>query len=191
MAAVPNLLGRRDYTRDEVRQLDEAGLLPDRWELIDGEIISRMGQNPPHARTVDHVCMRLRQAFGNQRVKEENPIEVAESDRLRNDPTLDVLVLAEDKAEYYDRHPRGDELLIAIEVADTSVQFDRTKNRRLYARAEVPEYWVLDVPNRRLTVHINPENGDYLDIVELNEQDTITTGDVQLLVAELLPKHSQ
>jgi len=186
MAAVPNLLGRRDYTRDEANELDAAGLLPDKWELIDGEIISRMGL-PPHARTVDNLCMRLRQAFGYARVKEEKPIEVAENDRRRNDPILDIAVLIEDKAEYYERHPAGGELVLAIEVAHTSLQLDRTKRRRLYARAGVPEYWILDLPGRRVLVHRVPDEGDYRDVLELGENDTLAIREFSSLVAELLP----
>jgi len=187
MAAVPNLLGRRDYTRDEANDLDAAGLLPDRWELIDGEIISRMGQNPPHARTVDNLCMRLRQAFGYARVKEEKPIEVAENDRRRNDPILDIAVLIEDKAEYYDRHPAGTELILAVEVSDTTVVLDRTKKRRLYARAGVPEYWIVDIPGRRVLVHRKPDAGDYGEMVDLGEDDDIALGDFYASVADVLP----
>src|SRR4051794_12428986 len=124
MAVVPNLLGRRDYSRDEVYQLHAAGLLPEKYELIDGEIINRMGQSPPHTRTIARLSRWLRKAFGDERVRDQFPIEVAESDRSRNDLIPDLVVVAEDKTEYEERHPRGDELLVAVEVSDTSLALD-------------------------------------------------------------------
>jgi len=188
MAAVPNLLGRTDYTRDEVTRLEEAGILTDRCELIDGELVSKMGQNPPHARSLQRIYAWLIRVFGVERVRNQAPIEVAEKDRRRNDPLPDIVVVAEDKPEYDERHPRGDELVLLVEVSDTSSRYDRTKKLSLYARAGVPEYWVLDVPKRRLTVYSELEGESYRRCQEVAEHDTVSLADFQSVVSDILPR---
>jgi Uma2 family endonuclease len=188
MAAVPNLLGRRDYTRDEVNRMEKAGLLTGRYELIDGELVDKMGQNPPHAQALRLVAIWLATAFGVSRVQWQIPMEVAPSDQRRNDPLPDIAVLKEFKVEYDERHPAGDELVLLVEVSDASSRYDRTKKVSLYAGAGVPEYWVLDVSKRRLFVYRTPINGAYRDQEVHSEGETIAIEGHEAVVAELLPR---
>jgi Uma2 family endonuclease len=188
MAAVPNLLGRTDYTREEVTRLEEAGLLTDRVELIDGELVSKMGQNPPHALCLQWLHEWLLRVFGTGRVRTQVPIEVAEPDRKRNAPQPDIAVVRQFKPEYWKRHPRGDELILVVEISDASLRFDLSTKLQLYARAGVPEYWVLDIGNRRLIMHRSLDNGIYSELVELTERETLTFHDAQIPIADLLPQ---
>jgi Uma2 family endonuclease len=149
-----------------------------------------MGQNPPHAWTVASVHVWLAKAFGVALIRGQLPIEVAHEDRDHSEPEPDLVVVAERKLDYAARHPRGDELLLLIEVADTSVNFDRRVKSALYARASVPEYWVLDVSARALYVHRHPAGGNYRQVTRLAEDETVAPDsrpDAVVKVSELLP----
>jgi Uma2 family endonuclease len=188
MAALPDLLGRGNYTREEVNRMEESGALVGRYELLEGHLIDKMGQNPPHARSLNRMYGWLLRVFGNVRLRNQQPIEVATGDRRRNDPQPDIAVVAEDKTEYDERHPRGDELTLIVEVADSSSRFDLSVKVGLYARAGVPEYWVMDISRRVLVTHREPEQGTYTHRVELSEHEYVSIGDTRALVSDLLPR---
>jgi len=89
------------------------------------------------------------------------PIEDAAGDWERSLPEPDLAVLQEIEPDCNERHPRGDELPLAIEVAGTTVAFDLSRKVALYAPAGVREYWVLDLPCRLLVVHCQPFGSAY------------------------------
>jgi Uma2 family endonuclease len=97
--------------------------------------------------------------------------------------------VAEPKSEYEFRHPRGDEVLLVIEVSDTSVAFDLSRKAVLYARAGVREYWVLDLARRMLVVHRQPDGTTYRLIQLFSEDDTVSMeGRAESVrVSEILP----
>ncbi len=166
---------RKRFTRPEVQRLAELGLFDgQRCELIEGDLIDKAGQSPTHAFAIGLMQVWLTRAFGIEHLQVQAPIEVAREDQERNSPEPDIAVLAEVKPEYQTRHPRGDELLLAVEVADSSSQFDLTVKAGLYARAVVPEYWVLDIANRWLVVHRHPLDGDYRQVTRLAEQEIVS-----------------
>jgi Uma2 family endonuclease len=101
----------------------------------------------------------------------QSPVEVKPGDSEWSLPEPNVAVLAEASGDYGKRHPRGDELLLAVEVADTSLRQDLTTKRDLYARASVGEYWALDLQSRRLIVHRHPGHGEYGETAILAEGD--------------------
>jgi Uma2 family endonuclease len=163
-------LRRKRFTRSEVDRMLEIGILDgQRCELIDGELIDKMGQNPPHAYAIQRIFAWLIGLFGPDRLRIQSPVEVKPGDSEWSLPEPDVAVLAEARVDYGKRHPRGDELLLVVEVADTSLRQDLTTKRDLYARASVGEYWVLDLQSRRLIVHRNPAHGDYRETVIVDE----------------------
>jgi Uma2 family endonuclease len=179
---------RKRFTRDEVEQMLDAGLFAgQRFELIDGDLIDKMGQNPPHARALRLLHAWLVKVFGAERVQMQLPIEAAPAERERSLPEPDLSVLPEEKDDYRRRHPRGDELLLAVEVADTTVRYDATAKRDLYARAGVPEYWILDIPGRRLIVHRGLTQGQFEQIDSIAENASVSAGGVEIPVSELLP----
>jgi Uma2 family endonuclease len=107
-------------------------------------------------------------------IQVQTPIEASPTDRERSVPEPDLSVLADDKPEFSRRLPRGDELLLAIEIADTSAAFDLSRKALLYAAACVPEYWVLDLPRRRLVVHREPSETGYRLIRFFAEGDKVS-----------------
>jgi Uma2 family endonuclease len=153
---------RKRFTREEIDRLAETGVFTgQRYELIDGDLIDKMGQNPPHSSAIQLLLECLARFFAVGVIRVQHPMEAAPGDRERSLPEPDVAVLLERNSEHYRRHPRGDEMLLVIEVSDTTAAFDRSRKATLYARAGAPEYWVLDLNRRMLVVHREPDGTQY------------------------------
>jgi len=190
-APAADSLRRKRFRRSEFDRMLELGLLDgQRCELIDGELIDKMGQNPPHAQAIRNLFAWLAGLFGVGPLQMQLPIEAKPGDSDWSLPEPDIAVLAETGGEYGKRHPRGDELLLVVEVADTSLRQDLTTKRDLYARASVAEYWVLDLQSRRLIVHQLPQQGEYRETAILNEGDRVSCAshpEQTIAVRDLLP----
>lgn len=187
------VLLRKRFTRDEVQQMMALGLFEGkRYELIDGDLIGKMGQNPPHANGVRRLHRALVAVFGIGRVQAQLPIEAGPQDSEWNMPEPDLAVLqAQDDNAFEKRHPRGDELVLAAEVSDTTVRHDSTSKRDLYARAGVPEYWVLDINSGLLRIHRYLRDGVYEEIADHDETAVIRASGapgIDIPVVDLLLK---
>lgn len=168
--------------------MTEAGLFAgQRLELIDGDLIDKMGQNPPHAGAIQFVSGLLFPAFGPRRVRIQAPMEVQATDQKYNFPEPDLAVVANPQFAHAKRHPRGDEMLLVVEVAEASLRGDSTIKRDLYARAGVPEYWVLGLRGRKLIVHREPQNGKYTQVTTLAADQSVTIAGHTFRVADMLP----
>jgi Uma2 family endonuclease len=157
-------LPRKRFTRSEVDQMLDTGIFAgQRFELIDGELIDKIGQKPPHANAIQRCMTILLKLFSGELVRVQLPMEAGPADRERSVPEPDLAVAAEAKPDFSRRHPHGRELLLLIEVSDPTLRHDATKKRDLYARAGVTEYWVLGLNGRRLIVHrgLTHEKGEY------------------------------
>lgn len=179
--------GRKRWSRDECRFLENAGLLKGRYELLDGEIVEKMGQNAQHAAAVMFVIEYLLSLFGRGRVRTQATMEVREDDRVLNRPEPDVAVLREGTV---DRVPTGRDVLLAVEISDTTQADDFGRKVSLYARAGVAEYWVLDLDRRVLVAFRRPENDDWAVRDEFSETERVaplSAPDNVILVSELLP----
>jgi Uma2 family endonuclease len=194
-ALVPPLLTtdvfrRKRFTRQEVEILLETGIFAgQRWELIDGELLDKMGQNPPHTFAIQ-LLHDWFVTFLAGLVRVLHPIETSGEDRERSVPEPDISILREKKTEYRKRDPRGDELTLVVEVADSSVAFDLSRKSLLYAKAGVPEYWVLDLPRRVLVVHRQSDGSQFRHIqIYSGEQTVSIEGRTESCrVADLLPE---
>jgi Uma2 family endonuclease len=169
MESLPN---RKRWTRTDCDFLVRAGLLEDEYELLDGEIIIKVGQNQPHAITVSRTVFFLMGIFGPDRVQTQATIEVAAGDQATNSPEPDVTVLALPAFEL-NRTPSGNDLLLAVEVSDSTLRDDLRTKAVLYARAAIPEYWVIDIPSRRLIIHTDPTADGYGNILAYQENENI------------------
>lgn len=178
--------GRKRWSRDDVAFLERAGLLKGRYELLDGEIISKIGQKPPHAMTVMFVINYLLSIFGRERVRTQATMEVREDDRITNQPEPDVAALRE-PAETL---PTGEDIFLAVEVSDSTQADDLGRKVGLYARAGVAEYWVLDLQRRVLIAFRTPQGDEWQTRAEYAETDTVASGAAPeglVRVADLLP----
>lgn len=178
---------RRRFTRVEVNQLLEIGFFNGaRFELIDGELIDKMGQGPSHARAIRMLNAWLSRLLRGAVVIVQGPIEVLGPDNEWNEPEPDLAVLSAE-GEYRSRHPRADELSLVVEVSDSSYRQDSLVKRKLYARSLVPEYWILDIQGRRLIVFRDPAQGEYKTITVLSENESASFEGHALPVLDLLP----
>lgn len=164
-------------------------MLTERYELLDGEIILKVGQNQPHAMTVSRVVFYLMGVFGPERVQTQTDIEVAVEDQATNRPQPDVAVLSQPDYEYTDT-PQGTDLVLVVEVSHTTLRDDLRTKAPLYARAGIPEYWVMDVSGRRLLAHQEPVDGVYARVTAYTEEEIVATPAVpagNTRVTDLLP----
>jgi Uma2 family endonuclease len=170
--------------------LEASGLLDqENLELVEGELISKMGKKRPHVDSFTLLHEWLVEVFRFRSVNVEAPIDVAPEDNPTNEPVPDLIVLRHDRSRFQP-NPRAQDLLLVVEIADTSLNFDLTVKAALYARAGVPEYWVLDVSGRRLLVHRNPRSGTYADVAAYSEQESaspLAAPQAQFRVADAFP----
>lgn len=166
---------RKLWTREEVARLLKTGVFDgQRYELIEGELINKMGQNPPHAHVIRLLNDLLAKTFGGSRVQIQLPIHLPGPEGYRTEPEPDVVLLHRNDPVFSSRHPGPSDIALLIEVSDTSLAADRQVKYRIYARAGISEYWILDIQNRRTFVCRQPEQDEYrsVRIVASNEELT-------------------
>lgn len=162
---------RRRFTADEYQEMGRAGILgeDDRVELIDGEILAMSPTGPPHFGTVNrlnHLFVRL--VGDTVIVHVQSPVRVDPYSEPQPD-----LSLLQHRADYYATAPvQPADVLLAIEVAQSSLAFDRTVKAGLYARSGIREYWIVDLNDRRVIRHAEPVDGRY-QVVDEVAPDTL------------------
>jgi Uma2 family endonuclease len=174
---IPQNPPRKRWTRAECKTLEAAGIFDQQSvELVEGELIDKMGKKRPHVDAASLFHGSLIPLFGPRRVNHAAPIDVAPEDNPTNQPVPDLIVLTReyaDSAAFWSVTPQPRDLDLVVEIADTSLAFDLTVKATLYARAGIAEYWALDVPGRRLIVHRDPQSGRYGSVTAYNEQEGV------------------
>ena len=156
---------RKLWNRAELRLLvDEGHIEYERYELFDGELIDKAGKNRPHVMSVYRVVDALRSIYGNEFVMQESPINLRPEDESKYRPEPDAVVLNRSCTDFEDTDPSPQDIELAIEVADTSLRFDLAAKARAYARADIPEYWVVDISGRQMIVHCEPSAEQYRSV---------------------------
>ena len=181
---------RKTWTREEVAALANSGELNvERLELVEGELIDRMGKNRPHIKVQQRIMKALFAIFGLDRVSQESSVEVALSDRVVNEPIPDLVVTERD-IEFFDKAPLPRDVDLVVEVSDTTVRYDLTTKAKLYARAGIIEYWVADLNNRTLIIHRQPEQGRYTSVTAYSAEESVSplaAPEHSILVGSLFP----
>ena len=181
---------RKTWTREEVAALAKSGELNvERLELVEGELIDRMGKNRPHIKVQQRIMKALFAIFGLDRVSQESSVEVALSDRVVNEPIPDLVVTEQD-IEFFDKAPLPGDVDLVVEVSDTTVRYDLTTKAKLYARAGIIEYWVADLNNRTLIIHRQPEQGRYTSVTAYSAEESVSplaAPEHSILVGSLFP----
>jgi Uma2 family endonuclease len=164
---------RKRWTRQECVALEASGIWEQQHlELIEGELISKMGKKRPHANAIAVVHAWLLRVFGEMYVNQEAPIDVAPEDNPTNEPEPDLIVFSKPYREFT-ANPQPSDLRLIVEISDSTISFDLVTKARLYARAGVAEYWVVDIPARRIVVHRNPQDGQYRSVVAYSENESV------------------
>ena len=166
---------RKRFTRFECDDLRDCGQLIGRYELIEGDILDKRGQKPAHAYCIRVLMRCMIQLFGESRVLSQLPIRVAIADDRYNEPEPDVAVTANPDSAFTFAHPEPRDILLVAEVSDTSQQFDLGVKAALYARAEIREYWVIDLRARQVVTHRDPQSGVYRSIQAYNSEERVST----------------
>ena len=154
------------FTVEEFQRMGETGILTreDRVELIDGQIVRMTPIGPPHAGTVSALLMMLGPVIGDRAVlSAQSPLILDDF----SEPEPDLALLKPSVDTYRQRHPRPDDVLLLIEVADTSGAYDRRVKIPLYAQAGISEYWIVDVNRRLVEVRRSPRGDGYASVEEL------------------------
>jgi Uma2 family endonuclease len=175
MHASTDLPRRHCLSVADYYRMAEVGILdPEaRVELIEGEIIDMPPPGSPHAATVNYLNEVLVQAAqGRAIVLVQNPVRLSDY----SEPQPDFALVRRREDFYRERHPRPDDVLLVIEVAVSSLRFDRDTKAPLYARHRVPELWLVDVEGRRLSRHRSPQQGVYALVDEPDLASALEVG---------------
>ncbi|PVM87472.1 Uma2 family endonuclease [Caulobacter endophyticus] len=158
------------FTYDDVLRMVEAGILAQdaRVELIEGELIAVSPESVPHVR-----CRRWLTQFFTRRLAEGEWEVNAGAPAHLDDQTAPEPDLAIFPSRLHDREVRGSDIVLAIEVSVSSLAFDLGRKAELYAQSGVREYWVVDVPGRRIIVHREPSAGGYRAVQEVGMRGSI------------------
>ncbi len=135
--------------------MGEAGLLTenDRVELVEGWIVTRAVHSPEHDGVVDLAQEALRRRLpAAWRVRVQSAITTQESE-----PEPDIAVARGTGSSYLRRHPRPEDISLVVEVADSSLKFDRHVKGRAYAKARIPVYWIVNLVDRQIEVYSEPD----------------------------------
>ena len=150
---------RLRFSVDEYYKMIELGMLKDyeKSEIIEGELIQKMPIGDKHAFAVDVLAeFFIKNVPDKVRVRIQNPIRISDF----NEPEPDV-VLADLTKFDGKRHPRPEETILIVEVSDSTLKYDRDTKLSLYAEAEIPEVWIINLKNNIIEVHQKPSNGIY------------------------------
>jgi Uma2 family endonuclease len=177
---------RRRFTRSEYYRMAEVGILGDhdRVELIKGEIVQMSAPGRLHRAFVGNLNQLLAARLVDRAVVwMQNPIVLSND----TEPQPDLTVLRRRWPSYREREADADDVLLLIEVADSSLAYDRT-TIRLYAEAGIPEYWIVDCTEESVEVHRDPSGEGYRDVIRAVAPATLRLQafpDVELTLAEI------
>lgn len=154
---------RRRFTVAEYYAMADIGILAenDRVELLEGDLIVMPPIGDWHAACVDRFTNTLPpQLQGRAVVRVQGPTRL----NYRSEPQPDVMLLRWRDDFYQGGHPGPDDVLLLIEIADTSVDYDRGAKLSAYARAGIPEVWIVTRQDRRIEAHTVPAESEYANV---------------------------
>lgn len=163
------------FTVNQYHQMLEKGIFVsgDRVELLEGWIIEKMTQKPPHAVAVELTRDALRAILpADWHVRDQKPMTTDESE-----PEPDLAVVRGTVRSFTRRHPTTGEVALVVEVADTTLENDRDRKGRIYARAGIPVYWIINLKEDIVEVYTQPKRGrtpEYRDRTDYTLKDTIS-----------------
>ena len=154
-------------TVEQYHYLGEAGLIPEKTELLEGVVITKMPKSPLHT----YIANKLYKIFSNliserYNIRKEDPLTF-----IHSEPEPDISIILTSTDDYKTSHPASAEFV--IEVAVSSLRIDRLK-LEIYAEAKIPEYWIVNVEAKSIEVYKNPEGRDYKEKIVYSIEDTIS-----------------
>ena len=183
-----NAQPRHRWTVAEYHRMAEVGLLHEdsRVELIDGEIIEMAPIGSEHAGHNNYLmsCLAHR-LYGKAIVAGQNPVILGGYE----EPRPDIALLRWRNDYYRTAHPHAEDVLLIIEISDSTLRYDHDVKIPLYAKNGIPEVWLLDIQNRQLEIQREPINGVYRqrDCRRAGQIAPILCPDAVIDLAELFP----
>jgi Uma2 family endonuclease len=180
---------RTRISADRFDKMIAAGVLTkyDRVELIEGDMINEPGIDPPHS----SITARLTELLV---LSVDRSVTVSPCGTVRlgdfSVPQPDLMLLKRREDFYFGRRPTASDVLLLIEVSDSSFAYDQSTKRALYARYGVAEYWVVDVQGERVFVYSDPAGEGYARVVTYTTADIVSpraVPAVQVKVGTLFP----
>lgn len=168
---------RHRFTVEDFAHMGEAGMFAadDRVELIDGEIREMTPIGPSHAGIVDRLAeLLINRLTGRANVRIRNPIRLGRY----TEPQPDLAVARRRIGHYTDRHPGAGDILLVVEVADSSLLYDQTEKAPRYAAAGIPEAWLVDVSGETVAVCTAPGPDGYTEERVLRRGEEIASAAV-------------
>lgn len=162
-------VARRALTIAEYHRMGEVGILTgrDRVELIEGELVAMAPIGSEHSGTVNALTRLLVEIVGDRGVVAvQNPVQL---DDL-TEPEPDFAVLKPRPVYYRRATPRADDVLLLIEVADSSLAYDRAVKRSLYARHGIPEFWIVNLTAGEVEVCRTPTGDNYASVLHVGRE---------------------
>jgi Uma2 family endonuclease len=144
----------RPFSVDEYHRMIQAGVLTehDSVELLEGWIVLKMPRDPQHETAVDAADEALKRRLQDGwRVRVQSAITTGDSE-----PEPDIVVARGPISRYQSRHPGPEDILLVVEVSNTTLAFDRSEKARVYARAGIPNYWIVNVRDWRIEAYSEP-----------------------------------
>lgn len=173
---------RRLFTVSDYYKMAEAGILSpdDRVELIRGEILKMSPIKSQHAGVINKlVKMLIRQLDDRATVAGQNPLHISKF----SEPEPDIIVARFREDEYVERHPRPEDVFLLIEVADSSLAFDRKVKTPLYVQAGIPEYWIVNLNDRQIEIFRSPAEGEYQEKQIVQHTETAVCSTIEFTMA--------
>ena len=173
---------------EDFRRMTEAGILPEEsgWEIIDGYLIDKMSIGSKHASTVKRLNRKLTRLFDDKVIiSVQDPIHIDEF----NEPEPDIMLLKPREDFYAENHPIPQDVLLLIEVSDSTVEYDRKYKKTLYAAAGIVEFWIVNLPDETVECYSSLKNGTYhlARISEIGETvESNSVENLKLSVEEIL-----
>lgn len=161
---------RHGFSLANYERLIDVGILAesDRVELICGEILKKPSIGELHA-----ACVKRLNRIFNVRLANKACVGVQDPIRLDDSvPEPDVTLLVPRADDYADGHPEAEDMILVVEVADSSIDFDRVVKREIYAENGIGEFWILNLVDRTLEVYRQPQaDGQYGDVRVLSSAE--------------------
>ena len=170
-------LKRYHFNVAEFYRMADAGILTedDRVELIEGEIIEMSPIGSRHASCVATLTEQLVEKMGDEAfVWAQNPVRLNDF----SEPQPDVSLLRRRDDRYRQSHPTPDDVLLLVEVSDTTAAYDKRVKIPLYARAGIIEVWVIDLTQEKIEVYARPVGGSYQQFAEFERGESVASATV-------------
>ena len=184
-----NLQPRHRWTVAEYHRMGEVGLLNEdsRVELIDGEIVEMAPIGSSHGGNVKRFIRLFSKVIGDKAIiAAQDPVVLSGY----SEPEPDIALLRWRADDYVQSHPHPEDVLLLIEVSDSTLRYDHDVKIPLYAKNGIPEVWLLDIPNRQLEIYREPANGKYQqrDCRQTGKIAPILCPDAVIDLAEVFPQ---